>query len=452
MVINKTLGELPEFWDRSVVFFANLLSLFYGNETETEVLRKEVGALETYGSRLFPIINLLFRNTNNLLVLDKYPDTTLFKYFQDDLGLSLPQIEVVPHVLYTSIGKIQNEYASEVSVIIQRLKKHPAEWLDGYVTDDILDQLSALINKKTIGSQSGSRHGNNKLLLNQYLCDVGLPIFDTHFATSINEIGHCLKELERKGYHSAVIKAPIGASGIGMQKIDLNQVDGSLDIPEYLFYEGPCLVQGWLDDSVQGVQYIGSPSVQVFVCEDSLNLYDITEQILSHESVHEGNVSPPVYLEGDAATKDEILRQAEMAGSWLHTQGYRGTGSIDLHLIEREGKREVRICEINARVTGATYPAILARHFLPQDAWLMRNIRFDPPTQSTTLLKALDDHGLLFRLDKTEGVLPFNFNPDGEGNIIKGQFLFLGSTQDDVQNLLQKMKSIPSIKGAYDRD
>jgi hypothetical protein len=35
---HATPERLPAFWDQSVVFFANLLALFYGNEEETAVL------------------------------------------------------------------------------------------------------------------------------------------------------------------------------------------------------------------------------------------------------------------------------------------------------------------------------------------------------------------------------------------------------------------------------
>ncbi len=38
-----TPEHLPAFWDQSVVFFANLLALFYGNEEETAALSQENG-------------------------------------------------------------------------------------------------------------------------------------------------------------------------------------------------------------------------------------------------------------------------------------------------------------------------------------------------------------------------------------------------------------------------
>ena len=83
-----------------MVFFANLLSLFYGNEEETQSLREEVGRIESYGGRLAPILNILFKGGNNLLVLERELDVDLMSYFERDLALSIPELVVLPHQRY----------------------------------------------------------------------------------------------------------------------------------------------------------------------------------------------------------------------------------------------------------------------------------------------------------------------------------------------------------------
>ena len=86
-------GELPPFWqERRAIFFANLLSLFFGNEMETEALKKEVGRIDSYGGRLAPIIDTLFQGGNNLLVVDQQPDEALVNYFSETLGLGIPEL------------------------------------------------------------------------------------------------------------------------------------------------------------------------------------------------------------------------------------------------------------------------------------------------------------------------------------------------------------------------
>ena len=68
-----TLDKLPASWDRSVVFVANLLSLFFGNAQQRQVLEGEIDWLDSYDGRLAPILNLLFRGTGNVLVVDHRP-------------------------------------------------------------------------------------------------------------------------------------------------------------------------------------------------------------------------------------------------------------------------------------------------------------------------------------------------------------------------------------------
>lgn len=445
-------GELPQFWNASVVFFANILSLFYGNTTETAVLKQEVGALETYGSRLLPLINIMFRGSDNLLVLESPPDPGLISYFQSDLNLSLPEFMILKQDIYESFYQKESELSPVALSLLERLKNHSAKLIDGYVVDASLLNIGELAGKKILGTPLGSRNGNDKLVLHQYLQSTNLKIYDSHFVEGCDGIAGALEALKAKGYSYAVVKAPIGASGVGMCKISVDEVSVESVIPEYLLYEGQLLIQGWLDETVEGVENIGSPSVQLFVDDEQVTLYDLTDQILSTDSIHEGNVAPPAFLQDEPECRQEIFDQAKVAGAWLFEQGYRGTGSIDFQVIRRHGQPEVRICEINARVTGATYPAILARTFNGRGAWLMRNIRFDPKHDTSNLLQTIDEAGLLFRPGQDQGILPFNFNPNSQGHIVKGQFLFLAPSVDQTLSLLKKMQELDSIEGVYDRD
>ena len=450
--IYKNPGQLPTFWDDSVIFFANILSLFYGNEEERQALIDKVGTLETYGSRLIPILNLLYRGRDNLLVLERSPEGTLNNYFVHDLKLSLPQIKVIPNKLYQALGDPNQYDTLDVQTIFHEFEQSTETLFDGYVVDRVINCLSEKLNKKTVSLIGGSHRGNDKLLLYDHIRAMHLPSFDTHIATEIDEIVEQFEDLKQKGYSYVVVKSAIGASGIGLLRFDLSQPFSVDQIPDYIFFEGPVLVQGWLNESVDGVEYVKSPSVQLFVREDAVYLYDVTDQILSDESVHQGNIAPAQFFHEEEYIYEELLDQAQEAAKWLHGQGYRGTGSVDFHVCRRYGKMEVRICEINARVTGATYPSILARHFAPMDAWLMRNIVFAKEVYGKDILAVLDERHLLYRPGCDEGVLPFNFNTDDNGVVKKGQFLFLAKTQDEVLKQLEKMCLIESIQGSFDRD
>ncbi len=450
--IKNIPGQLPEFWNRDVTFFANMLSIFYDNHGELERLKQQVTGVETYGGRLIPIINLIFRGDNNLLVLERPPDQTLLRYFQEDLDLSLPDIVILSHSVYdTLLNQGDKLVHDEISPTLTMIHQHDATWVDGFVSDNILMSLAKALNKPTISSLEGSKRGNNKFLLHNALSEKGFPVFDTLPAASPDDVPTCIDTLRKRGYSKAVVKAQIGASGIGITSLPTAS-GNPVSIPDHFFFEGQCMVQGWLDDTVKNIRQMGSPSIQMFLDDNTLSLYDITEQILNMDCVHQGNLSPPPYFSKEDWVYEELFRQATTAGSWLHEQGYRGTASVDFLVVERSGSIEVRVCEINARITGATYPSVIARHFLPHDAWLMRNVRFARPLKDTSLLKMLDQAGYLFRPGMQEGVLPINFNLNEDGSVEKGQFLCLAKNIEGCLLMLEQIESMLPLSWHYDRD
>jgi hypothetical protein len=484
---NYAPGRLPLFWDRSVIFFANLRALFYGNEAATRELSARVGEIETYGGRLCPLIDLLFRGGGNLLVLECEPDRILLQYFSTELGLTIPEYLILQHQHYRQLpdrlggeagrkvgqaprdqpdslgirgvrsepvpfspsrGEPAREMGQEAG---QRIARHPAPWIDGFVTDEVLMSVAGALGKRTLVSPESSRCGNNKLLVHRFLQQSGFPVFDTETAESPRDILDAAAAMGANGYQRIVVKAQIGASGIGMMMLDAER-PAIETVPEHLFFEGPCLVQGWLDEHVAGVRRLGSPSMQLFLDETTVNLYDVTEQILSAESVHQGNIAPPPYWQAMRDIEPPMREQSEAVGQWLHDNGYRGTASADFLIVQRDGRLEVRLCEVNARVTGATYPSVLARRLSPGGVWLMRNLSFNPPIASGDLLDVLRRAGHLFAAGKSRGVLPINFNADRSGRIRKGQFLCLGAEENECFEDLMQSADILPVQWTYDRD
>lgn len=444
-------GHLPPFWDRNVLFFSNIHSIFYDNVQETEHLLNAIAGANSYGGRLLAIMDLLFRGGNNAVFLESPPDSGLIAYLKENLELSVPSFALMDAETYDGLRHAQSGPA-RAEELLREYRGHPAEWVDGYVTDTGLTQIADRLGKRTISSVAGSRRGNNKYLLHRHLAQQGLPTFDTFTAAHAGELQPCLEKLEALGYTRAVIKSQIGASGFGMEVVRTSHP--VLDaVGDYLFFEGPCMVQGWLGEDVRGVRHLGSPSVQFFVAEDRVFLFDITEQVLSHESVHQGNAAPPLYLRCDPELESNLLHQAGVAASWIHGQGYRGTASADFLIVEHAARGlEAIVCEVNARVTGATYPALLARHFKPGHSWMMRNIRFRSPVASNFLLWLMRRRGLLYEPGSTAGILPFNFNTNPEGKVIKGQFLFLGESHEECQGMLARAESVLRVGWEYDRD
>jgi len=457
-------GALPHFPGHSAVFVANLMGLFFGNEAKTRMLAEQVGEVDSYGGRLLPVVDLLFRGPGrNLLVLEREADPALTRYLGEGLGLSLPETMVLPHDEYLRIGRALSEGTALRHEAIDRIAAHPSGWMDGYVTDETLAAVAAATGKRTLSTPGGSHRGNNKLLLLHHVEAAGLPVVPTELAASPAEVPGCLRRLRQMGFTAAVVKSPIGASGIGLIKVDhlddrsrgLRGARGEPSVPEHFFLDGPCLVQGWLTPGEGGITRIRSPSVQMYLDPATVTLFDLTEQILSQSSVHEGNESPPPWLDQDPSIGEDLLRQAGVAARWLHAQGYRGTASVDFLVAEGTEEREdgatVYICEINARVTGATYPSLLAHHLLPGGAWLMRNLRFREPLEGQDILDRLAYAGDLFEAGRSRaGVLPVNFNFGEDGRVHKGQFLCLAPTTRGSEFLLRMAEA--DLPCASDRD
>ena len=441
----------PHFADRNVLFVANLLALFFGNEAETEALRREVGEIDSYGGRLIPVLNLLFRGGGkNHLLLERAPDAALCDYLSNELGLSLPTTEQLPHADYLTFAGASTDRR------LDGWRAIAADWLDGYVTDACLAGLAGHLGKKTLSTPRASRSGNDKVLLHQHLECAGLPTFATELVDSAEQIPAACRRLAAQGYAAAALRSPIGASGIGMMKVDFE--GPPCEIAGHFFNEGACLLQGWMEPGRNGVTDILSPSVQLFLDDDGVQLYDITEQILSHDSVHQGNEAPPPWLDNADRSahviREELLRQAEAAASWLHAQGYRGTGSVDFIVAENDGpgQADVYVCEINARVTGATYPALLARHFNPGGVWLLRNLRLTAPLSGDQLLTMLRTPGHLYQRGDVSGILPMNFNFGRDGLIHKGQFLCLAGDREGSRNCLDLAKLNLPVSMQSERD
>ncbi|WP_193213152.1 hypothetical protein [Luteolibacter marinus] len=449
-LVIPTQGYTPNCWEnRSVIFVANLLSMFFGNREEAEILEDEISCVDSYGGRLLPVLGLIFGGGDNVLVLERKPDPALSDYFSG-LGLDLPEIEILPRRDFLALGQHLANGTAAGHPLLDRLLVQPAGIIDGFVTDETIDRLATTLGKRTLSSPTGSHRGNNKLLLHRHLESSGLPVFPTIYAGSRREIPGALGRFRAMGYQSAVIKAQVGASGIGLIKLPTDKPVAA--IPSSFWYEGPVMVQAWLQAGEHGITSALSPSVQVFVHDDAVYLYDLTEQILD-DSIHQGNESPPPYLDDFPGLLRELLRQAGVAASWLHQQGYRGAASVDFLLAcHAERPPVVYVCEINARVTGATYPSVLARHFHPRGAWRMRNLELVESLPGETLLEKLGRHSELFSTGRRAGILPVNFNLDPDGRVRKGQFLAIADTIAECRQLMDTARHDLPVEWDYTKD
>ncbi|NNC89892.1 MAG: hypothetical protein HKN82_15650 [Akkermansiaceae bacterium] len=428
-------GHLPPPRAGNVAYLANLTHIFFGNRGITDELRRTVHTLESYGGRLLPIIGLLWDGEENILAVEVEPLEDFREYFGTTLGLRLPRV-----------FPLKSDDAPSPE-LVAAIRDTGTCFLDGFVIDEEVDALARETGTTLAGSEAGSRLGNNKYLLHHHLASAGEPVFDTVDAADTAGVAAAAAELARRGYPHAVVKSQIGASGIGLVRFDTHDPP---EVPASHFVDGPCLVQGWIDDRTPGIERVASPSVQMLITDEEIYFYDLTDQILDSSSVHEGNAAPPRSFTSGDLTR-ELLRQASVSATWLVQQGYRGTASADFHLAFRDdGNVDVRVCELNARVTGATYPSFLARRFLPGGAWLMRNLLIPDAAGGARIFDDLAEAGLLFVPGATAGVLPINFNLTGERLVCKCQLLFLGPDHRAVDEVVERTLALRDLKFTRD--
>lgn len=443
--VHTRLGELPALWRHSALFFGDLYAIFYGEPEKTRQLQESVAGFFGYGGRLIPIVDLLYGGGNNVLILHEEADHATLDYFSQRLGLSLPTMEMLDHNEYDSF----HEGLGDRQDLFEFLKDHPAGCIDGYVTDPYLERIARRLEKPVVNSYQESKNANDKVLLHRFMEQADLPAFDGGEITP-DDLNGCLDDLKAKGYRQAVVRSSLGASGFGVATVELDT--GPTCLPRHLLAEKCLLVQGWIEPGVLGITHVTSPSVQFFIDDTRATLFDLTGQLLQNASIHEGNVAPPVDLPQSDGVKAEILAQSEKVVAWVAATGYRGTGSIDYLVYEQNGQAKVTVCEVNARVTGATYPSFLARHFLPERAWLMRNFRFDSQMTCGEIIGALDKAGTLFLPGKSRGVLPINFIRDENGRVAKCQLLFLNATPEACVEMVAPSLSCLPMATRPDRD
>lgn len=82
----------------------------------------------------------------------------------------------------------------------------------------------------------------------------------------------------------------------------------------------------------------------------------------------------------------------------------------------------------------------------------MRNIRFRKALDGSDLIALMERTGVLFRPGSGAGIIPFNFNTDEAGKVLKGQFVCIGDRIDDCTGLLERAWTQLPVEWGYDRD
>lgn len=82
----------------------------------------------------------------------------------------------------------------------------------------------------------------------------------------------------------------------------------------------------------------------------------------------------------------------------------------------------------------------------------MRNVGFRKGVDGADLLSLMDHAEVLYRPGSRKGIVPFNFNTESDGKVIKGQFLCLGEDVNECAGLFVQAWAQLPVEWGYDRD
>ncbi len=185
-----------------------------------------------------------------------------------------------------------------------------------------------------------------------------------------------------------------------------------------------------------------SPNVLMYVEPDKIVCVGVTDQLLTDDLAHEGNLYP-----SSAKTVKDMAASARKISEWLQAEGYCGLAGFDFgeYVNPETGRCEYFLAEINPRMNAAAYPRALMEHLNRRqertggpyiEAFLSANIM----TKAKSFAELDKLCGNLFFMPETgEGVVPYNV-----GCLASGKFsaAILGRSRDRVVKMYEDFKAM----------
>ncbi len=284
-----------------------------------------------YDQRILPILS------NTHVVFSEPTNNGTLEYFQK-LGLSQ----------WVNILGIQNnpdisltENILNTPDFLKTLREKSFKKIINFSIDARVEKLAKEIGAECIVSSEISEKANNKLLLKQYLIETWLPTVEGIFTNNKDIITQYFHKKEHYFF-----KSPQGVSGYGFWSNQKNTLDEILH------------GYNWKELIIeQVIEKESSPSIQfcIYWAEKKAIIFGFTDQILEGGQHYLGNKSPSIYFSTDKEITEECLRQSESIIQYIIQTWYVGFWGIDFMI---STDKKVYATEVNARFTGATYPAM----------------------------------------------------------------------------------------------
>lgn len=287
----------------------------------------------SYDQRIMPILS----NTTFIASDPLYPE--IFKYLRTTMGL-VNDVEILSIENNPNIPLTENILSN--NSLIQELKEKKFKKVINCFVDERVEELACAIGAVTDIDSSISRLANDKAKLKQFLEKNHLPTIQGTYASTPEVIKEYFDKEQEYFF-----KSPQGVSGYGFWSNKKNTLEE--------------ILQGSGQNEIIIEQVIvkeSSPSIQFCIYgeknERRACIFGFTDQILEGGQYYLGNQSPSRY-HGNTLIEKEIIRQSEAIIEYLREMEYVGFGWIDFIVTP---EHNIYATEVNARFTGATYPAV----------------------------------------------------------------------------------------------
>lgn len=289
------------------------------------------------------------------------------------------------------------------------------------------DAIARALDLRVDTNAKSSEFVNDKGLSQRELAQLGVDTPMGKVVRSLDEALDFCRELQDAGFREVMFKITRSASGMGVFQIPFEKV------PEYMEqYADEVAARGvLLDGYIPGK--LASPNIQFNIgdTENDDQFISCSEQILSDDDVHLGNVNDPNLYFKSPRVQENVLKTR----NWIREQGYRGIVGIDLY-ITQDGKPYYM--ETNGRFNGSTPGALLADKLHGTSVhvpWgVQNNISLSRGTTVNDFVAGLERDHLLYDPDTRYGVLPTNTSAIESHQ--KAMVTIFAETSERVQEIL----------------
>ena len=284
-----------------------------------------------YDQRILPILK------NTTAIFSNPFEKSTHEYYHSlwlSSNVEIIQIDNIPE-------KSLTEMVLSNPNLLDTLKRREFKTLINFTIDIRVENLAQSIWAKTLVNSKISEIANNKLKLKKFLQKVSLPVVEWIYTNNADTIRKYFSEQEHYFF-----KDPLGVSGYGFWSNQKNSLEEILT-----WYGGKDII------IEKVIEKDSSPSIQFCIygkSEKKAVIFGFTDQILEWWQHYIWNQSPSQYLANKEITH-EFIRQSEIIIWYLIEVGYIWFGGIDFMVSK---SKEIFATEVNARFTGATYPAI----------------------------------------------------------------------------------------------